>query len=136
MIGRITAAILIAGFALVSEPVMGPASAEPRDWDRGRGHDGGSDRGHWHGKGYNRGWGWGWGWGSRPRPPVYRDPTIPFLGGIIGGMVGSMFRSDDKPQEIVPGTQRWYDYCTNKYRSFDPETGTYTAYSGEKKPCL
>jgi hypothetical protein len=34
-----------------------------------------------------------------------------------------------------PGTRAWYDYCAAKYRSFNPQTGTYTAYSGKSYPC-
>lgn len=34
-----------------------------------------------------------------------------------------------------PWTPEWYDYCSDKYRSFDPETGTYTTYSGKKRFC-
>ena len=34
-----------------------------------------------------------------------------------------------------PGTKAWYRYCAAKYRSFNPETGTYTAYSGKSYPC-
>lgn len=36
---------------------------------------------------------------------------------------------------IEEGTQAWLDYCSSKYRSFDPVTGTYTTYSGEQTPC-
>lgn len=34
-----------------------------------------------------------------------------------------------------PWTDEWYDYCHAKYRSFNPETGMFLAYSGEYKPC-
>jgi hypothetical protein len=33
------------------------------------------------------------------------------------------------------GTAAWIEYCSAKYRSFDPETGTYVTYSGEVVPC-
>jgi hypothetical protein len=33
------------------------------------------------------------------------------------------------------GSAAWIEYCSAKYRSFDPETGTYTTYSGEVVPC-
>jgi hypothetical protein len=33
------------------------------------------------------------------------------------------------------GTAAWLEYCASKYRSFDPETGTYVTYSGEVVPC-
>jgi hypothetical protein len=34
-----------------------------------------------------------------------------------------------------PWTPEWYDYCHSKYRSFNPETGMFLAYSGEYKLC-
>lgn len=33
------------------------------------------------------------------------------------------------------GSDEWLSYCSAKYRSFDPETGTYVTYSGETLPC-
>ena len=33
------------------------------------------------------------------------------------------------------GTDEWVAYCSAKYRSFDPETGTFVTYSGETLPC-
>lgn len=33
------------------------------------------------------------------------------------------------------GSAAWVEYCSAKYRSFDPETGTYVTYSGEVVPC-
>jgi hypothetical protein len=34
-----------------------------------------------------------------------------------------------------PWSDEWYDYCASRYRSFNPETGMFLAYSGEYKPC-
>ena len=34
-----------------------------------------------------------------------------------------------------PWTDEWYDYCHSKYRSFNPDTGMFLAYSGEYKLC-
>jgi hypothetical protein len=33
------------------------------------------------------------------------------------------------------GSSEWYSYCAAKYRSFDPATGTYLAFSGERRMC-
>lgn len=35
-----------------------------------------------------------------------------------------------------PWTQAWYDYCSDKYRSFDPQTGTYKGYDGLRHFCV
>jgi hypothetical protein len=33
------------------------------------------------------------------------------------------------------GSDEWLAYCSAKYRSFDPHTGTYVTYDGEVVPC-
>jgi hypothetical protein len=34
-----------------------------------------------------------------------------------------------------PWSAAWYSYCSDRYRSFDPRTGTFTSYSGETVFC-
>ena len=34
-----------------------------------------------------------------------------------------------------PWTDEWYAYCSAKYRSFNPQTGEFLAYSGEYRFC-
>jgi hypothetical protein len=36
---------------------------------------------------------------------------------------------------LEPWTDEWYDYCESRYRSFNPETGMFLAYSGEYRLC-
>ncbi|WP_425086632.1 BA14K family protein [Stappia sp.] len=50
--------------------------------------------------------------GYRPAPPV-----------VVGY---------DRPE---PWTREWYRYCSTKYRSFNPNTGRFTTYSGKQKLC-
>ncbi|MBO9423649.1 BA14K family protein [Labrenzia sp. R4_1] len=35
----------------------------------------------------------------------------------------------------APWTNAWYNYCSSKYRSFNPRTGYYLAYSGNYRFC-
>jgi hypothetical protein len=44
----------------------------------------------------------------------------------------AVYSGDGRP---APGTKAWYRYCAAKYRSFNPDTGRYTAYSGKTYPC-
>lgn len=37
-----------------------------------------------------------------------------------------------RPEE---GSDEWVAYCSAKYRSFDPDTGTYVTYEGDRLPC-
>jgi hypothetical protein len=35
----------------------------------------------------------------------------------------------------APWTNEWYNYCSSKYRSFNPRTGYFLAYSGNYRFC-
>ncbi|MBO0126171.1 BA14K family protein [Agrobacterium sp. OT33] len=37
---------------------------------------------------------------------------------------------------IEPWTNAWYDYCSQRYRSFNTRTGTYTDYDGQRHFCV
>ena len=34
-----------------------------------------------------------------------------------------------------PWSQSWYDYCSQRYRSFNPRSGTYVGYDGREHFC-
>jgi hypothetical protein len=34
-----------------------------------------------------------------------------------------------------PWTREWYRYCSNRYRSFDPSSGTFMGYDGVRRFC-
>ncbi len=36
---------------------------------------------------------------------------------------------------LEPWSPEWYDYCSQRYRSFNPRTGTFTGYDGLKHFC-
>jgi BA14K-like protein len=36
---------------------------------------------------------------------------------------------------LEPYTAAWYAYCQRRYKSFDPNTGTYMSYSGQRRFC-
>jgi hypothetical protein len=84
------------------------------------------------------GWGRGWGHhgGHHWRPS---NPATSFWGGVLGGWIGSQFNRnrDDEEEidEIEPWSKTWFAYCTKRYRSFDPETGTFLSFDGERRFC-
>ncbi|MDP9139131.1 MAG: BA14K family protein [Pseudomonadota bacterium] len=41
----------------------------------------------------------------------------------------------DRRRAPPAGTPAWQDYCSARYRSFDPVSGMYLSYSGSYKPC-
>ncbi len=38
--------------------------------------------------------------------------------------------------QIEPWTRDWYQYCAARYRSFDPQTGTFRGYDGYDHFCV
>jgi len=72
---------------------------------------------------------------------------------IIGGAIASQPRYEERrvyvepdyyPERRViyreapsyePWTQSWYRFCSQRYRSFDPNTGTYVGYDGREHFC-
>lgn len=40
-----------------------------------------------------------------------------------------------EPMQLRPWSRSWYNYCSQRYRSFDPQSGTYVGYDGEEHFC-
>lgn len=62
------------------------------------------------------------------------------IGGIIGLGVGAAIANQPPPPRRVyrhprPWTNAWYAYCSRKYRSFDPRSGTFQPYHGPRRLC-
>lgn len=55
-----------------------------------------------------------------PAAPQYRPVTAPRYSGY----------------GIEPWSQEWYRYCSNRYRSFNAQTGTYRGYDGADHFCV
>lgn len=37
--------------------------------------------------------------------------------------------------KLEPGTEAWNEYCAAKYKSFNPDTGTYNSLTGKERRC-
>ncbi|WP_246270382.1 BA14K family protein [Hongsoonwoonella zoysiae] len=66
------------------------------------------------------------------------------IGLAAGAILGSTLSKPQRPEYIgpprpqisyEPWTPEWYRYCRAKYRSFNPDTGYYIAYSGQYRFC-
>ncbi len=60
------------------------------------------------------------------------------LGGIIASQAGQGYYGPPPgyygpPPGYGPGD--WMAYCSSRYRSFDPASGTYLGYDGYRHPC-
>ncbi len=101
---------------------------------RGRHGHGGWRGGSWRG---HRGWGWhgnrGW-YGPRYRPWI--GPAIGFGTGLaIGGALATPYYA---PPAVVYDSSPDADeiaYCSRRFKSYDPRSGTYLGYDGNRHPC-
>jgi hypothetical protein len=100
--------------------------------------------GGWHGGWHGGGWGWGWGlggfaagavigsalaapyyygayypYGYYPAYPAYGYPPPAYGGPGYGGPPGGGDAA----------------YCAQRYHSYDPGTGTFLGYDGQRHPC-
>jgi hypothetical protein len=90
----------------------------------------------WRGRGWGwRGPGWGWrgpGWYWRGRGWYWGGAAA---GAVIGGAIASQAYRYPGPAYYVPGGNDWLAYCSSRYRTFDPRTGTFMGYDGHRHPC-
>ncbi len=135
---------LALGLSLVTTPV------DAATWHGGGGgwHGGGGGwHGGWHGGGggwrgggwrsgyYRGGYGWnGCGWGNCWGPAVG-------LGLLGGAIIGSQYPYYDSGYQYgyagypQGGGGDYSTYCANRFRSYDPASGTYLGYDGMRHPC-
>lgn len=121
--------LLMTAAALALATSFATSLATPAAAQGGRGHG-------WHGGHHHHHGGWGRGWG----------PGIGFgVGvGIGAGLANSYayqpgyggYYVDDDPDEVAIEDNSQSDaYCSQKYRSYDPRSGTYLGYDGQRHPC-
>ena len=73
---------------------------------------------------------------SRPAPPPYYDdydapPRYVVRREVIVRRAPAYYAGG-----IEPWTRGWYEYCSDRYRSFNARTGTFTGYDGEQHFCV
>ncbi|MXN63488.1 hypothetical protein GR183_01100 [Stappia sp. GBMRC 2046] len=77
----------------------------------------------------------------------YYNPGAAAAAGIIGLATGAIIAGSlAQPRYVAPApvyrrgayapwTPEWYSYCSSRYRSFNPDTGYFLAYSGQYRFC-
>lgn len=103
-------------------------AAAPAEAQRGRG--GGWHGGGYHGGGWHRGGG-GWGWGAGAGFAA---------GALLGGALAARpyyYYGPGYAYEPAPayGPDDAEAYCMQRFRSYDPASGTYLGYDGLRHPC-
>ncbi len=71
----------------------------------------------------------------RPPAPAYRPPAPaqPYYPPVVTHRPAPVYQAQIAAP--APWSPAWFAYCTNKYRSFNPNTGTYRTYSGKNRFC-
>lgn len=76
---------------------------------------------------------------SPPRGPVYIDPPYrpvqPDYYPVYRQPVYRPYRPAYYRDSLEPWTGSWYRYCSARYRSFDPASGTFMGYDGRRHFC-
>jgi hypothetical protein len=117
----LSGALLVGSTAAASAAPLSPATATGAQtrvpdgitnvrW-RGHHHHGWGRHGHWHHRHYGYGWG-------------------PAIGGLAAGaIIGSAIANSN----AAAGNA--VSYCMNRFKSYDPASGTYLGYDGIRHPC-
>ena len=99
----------------------------------------------WYGGGHRWHGHYDWNWGADPhhvfahygwkQPWVYAPRTLPYREYRPRVVMPEPVQPTIRRGTPAAWTAQWYQYCAGKYRSFDPETGLYTSYSGRRQVC-
>jgi hypothetical protein len=126
------AAALVCAAGLAAIAVTTPASAMPLTHAlalKSAAPAGAVETVHWRGRGWG---GRGWGWGGFA------------AGAVIGGALaapyyyGPRYYPAPYPPEAyeeAPVSGDAIAYCQQRFRSYDPSTGTYLGFDGARHPC-
>ena len=104
----------------------------------------------WRGRGWGwggRGWGWGFGGGLAAGAIIGGALAAPYYygGGYYGGPYyygGGPYYAAPPAYQVDPGYYEeggggggGVEYCMRRFRSYDPRSGTYMGYDGQRHPC-
>ena len=100
---------------------------------------GGWRGGGWRGGGWRgRGWGWGIGGGLVAGAIIGGALAAPYYGGYYGGgpyVVDDGYYGDSGYYAEPGGGGGAVEYCMQRFRSYNPNTGLYMGNDGRRHPC-
>ncbi|MBP1852630.1 BA14K family protein [Rhizobium halophytocola] len=67
-----------------------------------------------------------------PPPPAYYPPPARTY---YPAQPGYVVEYRPAAESLRPWSQSWYRYCSQRYRSFSPQDGTYIGYDGQAHFC-
>ncbi|PYE87362.1 BA14K family protein [Phyllobacterium leguminum] len=69
-----------------------------------------------------------------PAPVIYQQPPVVYYP-PVQTRTRVVTRYVTYQGNYQPWTRGWYSYCSSRYRSFNPRTGTFVGYDGQSHFC-
>lgn len=85
----------------------------------------------WYGHHHHHGWGWGAGAAGFAAGALIGSALAPRPYYYYGGPPAYYY--DEPAYAYAPGDE--VAYCSQRFRSYDPRSGTYLGYDGRRHPC-
>jgi len=99
-------------------------------------------RNGWRGNGYRNGYyrngyrnGYGPGYYRQRNNNTGAAVAAGVIGGLALGAAAAAAANANSNAGPPPGGNDWLAYCSSRYRSFDPASGTYLGYDGRRHAC-
>jgi hypothetical protein len=92
---------------------------------------------YYRGGGYGRGYGYGGGYRGRGYGYGHRGGgNGALIGGLAAGaIIGGAIAAGAASNQANAAAQQNANYCAQRYRSYDPQSGTYLNNDGNRYPC-
>jgi len=71
---------------------------------------------------------------AAPKKPLQKQAAAPLNESETSTAVAAVVKP--KKAELEEGSEAWNEYCAAKYKSFNPDTGTYNSLTGKERRCL
>jgi hypothetical protein len=71
---------------------------------------------------------------AAPKKQLQKQAAVPLAAPEASEEVAAVVKPKLK-LKLEPGTEAWNEYCAAKYKSFNPDTGTYNSHTGKERRC-
>ena len=70
---------------------------------------------------------------AAPKKALQKQAAVPLAAPETSEEAAAVVKAKLK---LEPGTEAWNEYCAAKYKSFNPDTGTYNSHTGKERRCI
>lgn len=72
---------------------------------------------------------------AAPKKALQKQAAVPLAAPETSEEAAAVVKPKPK-LKLEPGTEAWNEYCAAKYKSFNPDTGTYNSHTGKERRCI